>query len=121
MRTTLKSLTILEAMKTRKLPPVHPGEILLHDFMEPLGLSQSALARAIGGTPMRISQIVRGERAITANTALRLARHFDTRPGWWMDLQSYYDLQMAADAIEDRIARTTSRCELLPTAEPAPA
>jgi addiction module HigA family antidote len=71
-----------------KLPPVHPGEILLHDFMEPLGLGQSALAEAIGVTPMRVSQIVCRQRAITADTALRLSRYFGTRPGWWLDLQS---------------------------------
>ena len=72
-------------MKTKKLPPVHPGEILLHDFMEPLGLSQYALAKAIGVAPMRVSQIVRGQRAVTADTALRLSRYFGTRPGWWLD------------------------------------
>jgi antitoxin HigA-1 len=90
-------------MKSKKLPPIHPGEILLHDFMEPLGLAQSALAKSIGVTPIRVSQIVRGQRAITANTALRLARFFGTRPGWWLDLQTHYDLEVAADAMESRI------------------
>jgi addiction module HigA family antidote len=71
----------------KKLPPVHPGEILLHDFIEPLGLSRNALARAIGVAPIRVSQIVRGQRAVTADTALRLSRYFGTRPGWWLDLQ----------------------------------
>lgn len=108
-------------MKTRKLPPIHPGEILLHDFMEPLGLSQSALARALGVTPIRINHIVRGQRAITADTALRLSRYFGTRPAWWLDLQSHYDLQAAADEAEDRIARTVSRCPLLPKPEPVAA
>ena len=84
-------------MKTKPLPPIHPGEILWHDFMEPLGLSQSALAKAIGVTPMRISQIVRGERAVTADTALRLSRYFGTRPGWWLDLQTFHDFEAAAD------------------------
>ena len=69
-------------MKPKKLPPVHPGEILLHDFMEPLALSQNALAAALDVTPMRVNQIVRGRRAITADTALRLSRYFGTRPGW---------------------------------------
>jgi addiction module HigA family antidote len=101
-------------MKTKKLPPVHPGEILLHDFMEPLGLSQYALARAIDVTPMRVSQIVRGQRAVTADTALRLSRYFGTRPGWWLDLQSFYDLEVAADKVEARIARTVKPCSLLP-------
>ena len=109
-------------MKTqKKLPPVHPGEILLHDFMEPLGLTQTALAKALGVTPIRINHIVRGQRSITADTALRLARYFGTRPGWWLDLQSHYDLQSAADEAEKRIARTVSRCPLLPAAEPVPA
>jgi len=80
-------------MKTKTLPPVHPGEILWHDFMEPLGLTQSALARAIGVTPIRINHIVQGQRSVTADTALRLSRYFGTRPAWWLDLQSHYDLQ----------------------------
>ncbi len=104
-------------MKTKKLPPVHPGEILLHDFMEPLGLSQYALAKALGVPPMRVSQIVRGERAVTADTALRLARYFGTRPGWWLDLQSFYDLEVAADELEPRIVRTIKPCSLLPKKE----
>ncbi len=69
-----------------KLPPVHPGEVLLEDFMKPLGLSQYRVAAGIGVSPMRISQIVRGQRAITADTALRLARYFGTTPGIWLRL-----------------------------------
>ena len=106
-------------MKT-KLPPVHPGEILLHDFLEPLGLSQSALAEALCVTPMRVSQIVRGQRAITADTALRLSRYFGTRPGWWLDLQTHHDLETAGDELEARIARTVKPCKLRPTAGPVP-
>ena len=104
-------------MKTKKLPPIHPGKILLHDFMEPLGLTQSALAKAIDVTPIRVNHIIHGQRGITADTALRLARYFDTRPGWWLDLQSHYDLQIAADEAEARIARTVNRCALLSTRE----
>jgi addiction module HigA family antidote len=104
-------------MKTKKLPPVHPGEILLHDFMEPLGLSQYALAKAIGVTPMRVSQIVRGQRAITVDTALRLSRYFGTRAGWWLDLQTHHDLELAADDLEVRIARIVKPCKLRPVAE----
>src|SRR2546423_9242341 len=100
-------------MKAKKLPPVHPGEILLHDFIEPLGLSQNALARALGVTPIRVSQIVRGQRAVTADTALRLSRYFGTRPGWWLDLQSFHDLEVAADRLEARIARTVTPCALV--------
>jgi addiction module HigA family antidote len=108
-------------MKTKKLPPVHPGEILLHDFMEPLGLSQTALAKALGVTPIRINHIVRGQRSITADTALRLSRYFGTRPAWWLDLQSHYDLEVAADRTQERIARTVSRCSLSPLPETVPA
>jgi antitoxin HigA-1 len=106
-------------MKTRKLPPVHPGEILLHDFLEPLRLRQNALAQALGVTPMRVSQIVRGQRAITADTALRLARYFGTRAGWWLDLQTHFDLEIAADQLETRIARTVKPRSLRPAAEAA--
>ena len=74
-------------MKIRKIAPIHPGEILLHDFMTPLGLSQYALAKALRVTPMCVSQIVRGQRAVTADTALRLSPYFGTRPGWWLDLR----------------------------------
>ena len=108
-------------MKTKKLPPIHPGEILLHDFIEPLGLTQYALAKAIGVTQIRVSQIVRGQRSVTADTALRLSRYFGTRPGWWLDLQSHYDLERAADQLEERIARTVKRCPLLPAGEPVAA
>jgi addiction module HigA family antidote len=101
-------------MRLKKLAPVHPGEILLKDFLEPLGMSQYALAKAIGVTPIRISQIVRGKRAVTADTALRLSRYFGTRPGWWLDLQSQYDLELASDFLEEEIARTIERCPLLP-------
>jgi len=92
--------------KTKKLAPVHPGEILLHDFMEPLKLTQSALAKAIGVTPIRVSQIVRGQRTVTADTALRLSRYFGTRPQWWMDLQTHYELEKATDELEARITLT---------------
>ena len=90
-------------MKT--LPPVHPGEVLLEDFMKPLGLSQYRVAQDIGVPPLRISQIVRGKRAVTADTALRLARYFDTTPGIWLRLQARYDLEVAQQKIGDEIAR----------------
>ena len=100
-------------MKTNQLPPVHPGEVLLHDFMAPLGLTQNALAKAIGVTPMRVSEIVRGQRGITADTALRLSRYFNTRPAWWLDLQNHYDLELAADEMETTIT-SIQQCELRP-------
>ena len=79
-----------------RLDPIHPGEILKHDYMEPMGLSDTALARAIGVTPARINEIVRGRRGITAETALRLARYFSTDARSWMNLQDRYELEVAA-------------------------
>ncbi|MBI4828653.1 MAG: HigA family addiction module antidote protein [Nitrospinae bacterium] len=72
-------------------PPVSPGEILREEFMEPLGLSQNALARALGVPPGRINEILLGKRAVSADTALRLARYFRTTPGFWLNLQNHYD------------------------------
>jgi addiction module HigA family antidote len=89
----------------KKLPPVHPGEILLEDFMKPLGLSQYRVAMDIGVAPLRISQIVRGKRAITADTALRLARYFGTTPGIWLRLQARYDLEVAQNRFGEQIYR----------------
>ena len=86
-------------MKTKKIAPTHPGEILLHDFIEPLGLSQYTLAKALGVTPIRISQIVRGSRGISADTAFRLSKYFGTRPAWWFDLQTTYELKKSADRL----------------------
>ncbi len=79
----------------KRLAPVHPGEILQHDFMEPLNLTSNSLARAIGVTPARINEIVRGRRGITAETALRLAKFFGTDAQSWMNLQSQYELEVA--------------------------
>ena len=77
-----------------KLPPVHPGEVLMEDFMKPLGLSQYRVAKDIGVPTLRISQIVRGQRAVTADTALRLARYFGTTPRFWLNLQTQHDLEV---------------------------
>jgi addiction module HigA family antidote len=93
-------------MAKAKLPPIHPGEILLEDFMKPLGLSQYRVALDIGVQPLRISQIVRGKRGITADTALRLARYFGTTPGIWLRLQAQYDLEVAQDQLAAEINRT---------------
>ena len=79
----------------KKLDPVHPGVVLLEDFMKPLELSQYRVATDIGVPPLRISEIVRGKRAITADTAMRLARYFGTTAGIWMRLQAQYDLEVA--------------------------
>ena len=88
-----------------RLPPIHPGEVLLEDFMKPLGLSQYRLAKDIGVTPIRISQIVNGKRAITVDTAMRLARYFGTGAGVWLRLQVRYDLEIAEGELSDRINR----------------
>jgi addiction module HigA family antidote len=86
-----------------KLNPVHPGEVLLEEFLKPMGLSQNQLSLEIGVHPRRINEIVLGKRRITADTALRLARYFGTSPQFWMGLQSDYDLDVATDALGDRL------------------
>lgn len=104
-------------MKT--LPPIHPGEILLEDFMKPLGLSQYRVAKDIGVSPLRISQIVRGKRSITADTALRIARYFGTSPGVWLRLQARYDLEIAESKISKRINREVKVLKIDPAMIPA--
>ncbi len=90
-------------MAKAKLRPVHPGEVLLEEFLEPMGLSQNRLALDIRVPARRINEIVLGKRGITAETALRLARYFDTSPQFWLGLQADYDLDVAADALGDRL------------------
>ena len=87
------------------LPPVHPGEVLLEDFMKPLGLSRYRVAKDMGVPTLRISQIVRGQRSITADTALRLARYFGTSAAVWLRLQARYDLEIAEMQLAERIER----------------
>lgn len=94
-----------EAPMVKKLKPVHPGEILREEFMLPLGLSSNALARAVGVTPARINEIARERRGITADTALRLARFFDTSHEFWMNLQAGYDIECAQAEAGKTIAR----------------
>jgi addiction module HigA family antidote len=95
-------------MNGEKVPPVHPGEILLEDFMKPLGLTQYRLAKEMNVYPRRVNEIVHGKRAITADTALRLARFFGTSPEVWMNLQSHYDLEVAKDATNEAIRSEVS-------------
>jgi addiction module HigA family antidote len=92
-------------MAEELLAPVHPGEILLLEFLEPMGLSQYALAKAIGVPPQRIGEIVHGRRAVTAETALRLGRYFAMDARFWLNLQTRYDLDVAEDALADRLDR----------------
>jgi addiction module HigA family antidote len=90
-------------MTTKKLAPVHPGEVLLEEFLKPLGLSQNRLALSIGVPPRRVNEIVLGKRRVTAETALRLARYFDTTPQFWLGLQADFDLDVAADELGERL------------------
>jgi addiction module HigA family antidote len=89
----------------KKLAPVHPGEVLLEEFLIPLGVSQYRLAKSTSVAPRRINEIVHGKRAITADTALRLARFFGTTEHFWLNLQSGYDLEVAKDGLGDRLDR----------------
>jgi antitoxin HigA-1 len=91
-----------EKVMNKKISPIHPGEVLLEDFLKPLGLSQYRLAKDIGVTPIRISQIINGKRSITVDTAMRFARYFGTSADVWLGLQLDYDLESAKDQ-EDRI------------------
>ena len=88
-----------------KLPPGHPGEVLLEEFLEPAGLSQYRLAKDVSVPPRRINEIVHGKRAVTADTALRLARYFGTTPRFWLNLQAQHDLDIEADRLGDRLDR----------------
>jgi addiction module HigA family antidote len=91
--------------KTPKLAPIHPGEVLRTDFLEPLALSQYRLAHDVSVPPRRINEIVHGTRAITADTALRLARFFGTTERFWLNLQARYDLETQRDALGARLER----------------
>ena len=90
---------------SREIPLVHPGEILLEDWLKPLGISQYALAKAIGVSPRRINEIVHGTRAITADTALRLAAFFGTDAESWMNLQTHYDTEMTRQSMQEVLSR----------------
>ena len=96
--------TISESNVAEGLPPVHPGEVLLEEFLRPMGLSQNRLALCLGVPPRRINEIVLGKRAVTADTALRLARFFGTSPHFWLNLQTSYDLDVAEDALGERLS-----------------
>ena len=92
-------------MKKQKIEPVHPGEILLEEFLKPYKLSQNKLADDIGVSARRINEIVHGKRAITANTALRLARYFKMSPQFWLGLQMDYELDIQKDQLADKLKR----------------
>lgn len=92
-------------MAVQKLAPIHPGEVLLKEFLEPLGLSQYRLAKDLSVPPRRINEIVQGKRAISADTALRLARYFRTTDRFWLNLQTRFDLEIERDRLGSRLAR----------------
>jgi addiction module HigA family antidote len=90
-------------MTNKMLAPVHPGEVLLEEFLKPLGLSQNRLALSLSVSPRRINEIVLGKRRVSAETALRLARYFDTTPQFWLGLHADYDLDVASDELGKRL------------------
>jgi antitoxin HigA-1 len=92
-------------MPPRKLAPIHPGEVLLSDFLEPLGVSQYRVARDISVPPRRINEIVHGKRAVSADTALRLARYFGTSERFWLNLQARFDLETERDRLGKRLEK----------------
>ncbi len=116
-RDELDKMDFSDVSDGTRLAPVHPGEVLLHDFMEPLGVTQYRLAITISVPPRRINEIVHCKRAVTADTALRLGRFFGTTPDFWMSLQSSYDTETAREKISavlasiPRLARTQTETE----------
>jgi addiction module HigA family antidote len=92
-------------MAKRKIDPIHPGEILLEEFLNPMNISQYRLAHDINVPPRRINEIVHGKRRITADTALRLARYFNMSPQFWINLQSHYDLEVESDKLSDKLEK----------------
>ena len=92
-------------MSSKRIPPIHPGEILLEEFLKPMDLSQNRLAMDIHVPARRINEIVHGKRRITADTALRLGRFFGNSPQFWLGLQMDYDLDVAEDNLKDRLDR----------------
>lgn len=92
-------------MSERRISPVHPGQVLLEDFLKPMGISQYRLAKSLGVPVQRIHDLVHGRRAMTADTALRLGRFFAMEAQFWMNLQTRYDLERATDALAGRLDR----------------
>ena len=92
-------------MTFREIPPIHPGEILLEEYLKPMGISQYRLAKDINVDPRRINEIIHGQRSITADTALRLTRYFGTSERFWLNLQSRYDLELQKMELGDRLEK----------------
>jgi len=96
-------------MVIKKIPPIHPGEILFEEFLKPMNISQNKLGRDLGVSPRRINEIIHGKRSITADTALRLATYFGNSPSFWMGLQMDYDLDIAEDTLADKIKKEVNQ------------
>ena len=99
-------------MRTKKIAPIHPGEILLEEFLKPLGISQYRLPKDIGVPARRINEIVQGKRSISADTALRLSRYFNLSERFWLNLQARYDLEVQKDKLKGRIEAEVKVFEL---------
>jgi len=96
-------------MRNNKIPPLHPGEVLLEEFLKPLNISQNQLGRDLGVSARRINEIIHGKRSITADTALRLARYFGNSPQFWLGLQIDYDLDVEKDRLSHRIEKEVKK------------
>jgi len=92
-------------MSKKKIPPLHPGEVLLEEFLKPMNMSQNQLGRDLGVSARRINEIIHCKRSVTADTALRLARHFGNSPQFWLGLQMDYDLDLETDRLAGRIEK----------------
>lgn len=92
-------------MRAKKIPPIHPGEILLEEFLKPMNISQYRISKDINVPARRINEIVQGKRGITANTALRLGHYFGMSPQFWINLQTHYDLEVESDKLANRLKR----------------
>ena len=96
-------------MSNKKIPPIHPGEILFEEFLKPMNISQNKLGRDLGVSPRRINEIIHGKRSITDDTALRLATYFGNSPSFWLGLQMDYDLDIAEDTLADKIKKEVNQ------------
>ena len=96
-------------MRKNKIPPLHPGEILFEEFLKPLNISQNQLGQDLGVSARRINEIIHGKRSITANTALRLARHFGNSPQFWLGIQLDYDFDAETDRLSGRLEKEVKK------------
>jgi len=96
-------------MGKRKIPPLHPGEVLFEEFLKPMNISQNQLGRDLGVSARRINEIIHGKRSVTADTALRLARYFGNSPQFWLGLQMDYDLDVDSDKLSHRIEKEVKK------------